>query len=228
MENQDHTSIAGLSDESLSLREEHQVSVVDRDQKLQFYFTRTLLQMNPGLGEKTHILVKDLVQSGLRPSEAYALLTIVYNPADVKGRGQGTRSKYFAMAVRERYENDLDKIRTNITTFRRFLAEVSEANETRDILKGEGYNITFHEALLYQEVGLDAEGYLGLAQDLKLKRMSNLQIIKVIRSAALQIKAGSTLSLESLVLHRESFGNDWDEDIEGELQREYESMRKGT
>lgn len=201
--------------------------VINREQKLELYYTKALLKLNPGLGEKTSMIVGDLMQCGLKPSEAYALITSVYSPRDLQGNGQATRAKYFGEAIIGRYGDELDKIRSNIATFRRFLAEVSEASNMRDTINGEGYTITFHDALLYQEIGLDAEKYLIFLQDLKSRNVSGLAIKMIIRQAALKVKKDSTLSLESLILNRERFGQEWEDDVtEEDLYREYDSMKK--
>ncbi len=199
-----------------------QIPAVNRELKLQLFYATSLLKVNPGLGKKTDILARDLVSSGLKPSEAVALIQAAYSPNYSSGRGQATRSKHFSQAIQERYGDELEKISSSITTFRRMLMDMTDASEMRDILKGEDYSITFHEAFMYHELGINGENYLAMAQELRKEGMTPLAIHRAIREAAIKVKKDPSLSLECLVLKRENFGEEWDTEREEHSLRDYE------
>lgn len=211
-------------DESVS--QSTTLSTIDKATNLQLFYATALLKMNPGMGRKSETLAKDLVNSGLKPSEAVAMIQTVYSPTHEKGGGQATRAKYFTEAFQERYCGELDKISGNITTFRRVLMDMSDASGMRDTLKGEGYNVTFHEALLYFELGMDAESYLSMAQELRQEDMSPRAIQRAIREAAMKVQRDPSLSLESLVLKREHFGAEWEDIAEEDVTLSYENIER--
>lgn len=187
--------------------------VVSEEKELQQRYVRALIRANPGLGEKSERIAQDLMQTGLSSTEAMMLINLVYAPAYIDGRGQGTRLKYFAKALQDRYGDCyLANIGQNEKVFRGFLAEIDEAVAMRDLINEElskQASISFDNALLLQEIGLSADAFLGYvhnyATDHKTDRLSAL--LRVIH-AARRIKGGALGSLESFLAEIPNTGED--------------------
>jgi len=172
---------------------------------LQQKYAAALIRAKPGLGDKAEKIAEDLVNVGLTPNESLMLVGLVYMPVDIQGRGQGTRLKYFAEALQERYgDHRLEKCGKSVALFRGLLAQINEAIEMRDLINGaldRRTSISFRDALRYQEIGLDADIFFGyvakLTSDLNLNETA---AVMKIRDASKRVENSKQIgSLEALL-----------------------------
>ena len=139
---------------------------LSRISSLERKYARTILALNPGLSTCAISAAKELVDAGLPPAAATMVIQTVYSPEDAQGRGQSTRIKYMVQAVQNRYKDRLEAVRNNMSVFRGLLAEIAQVVEMRDVLKGEDKTVSFEQAFMLNEAGLDEESTLALLSDL--------------------------------------------------------------
>jgi hypothetical protein len=162
---------------------------------LELRYSKALMKLDKGLGEKTAAIAHEFADSGLSPTIAGMLMQTVYAPTQPDGRGQATRVKWFMETVRRRYMDRLDKARNNITFLRTILSEMEEITLMRDTLCGEGASITFEQTFHLYELGYDAEAILGIIADLDTPT-KGAGIWRINRAVA-AVKSGRAYSLES-------------------------------
>ncbi len=176
-----------------------QIPALTQQSALERKLANRLLAMNPGLGPKSLEIANALADSGLSPSAASMLMLSVYATGDVAGRGQGTRLRWFMEAVQNRYSHKLDKIRNDPAAFRIFVADIEEVNEMRDTLNGEGITVSFQNAFLLWELGLNADTVMSTVADVCQHVPTPSLAAKFVVRAALMVKNKVCVSLESAI-----------------------------
>lgn len=172
---------------------------------MEMKIAKRLLEMNPGMGERSQQIAHDLCEAGLSATASVMLLNVVYSPDDAAGRGQAARVKHFKEAVMAHYGYRLDSIRHDVSRFRMFLADMEEMVEMRDILKGEGFSIAFSVAFMFWELGLDADAVMVLIDEY-LWQFSPQKAIVILTKAAMAVQAGRYMTLDA-ALERMTYGS---------------------
>lgn len=182
--------------------------------KLQTRLANKIMASHAGIGDKSLEIAQSLVELGLSPAMSSMLLDAVYRPTDALGRGQATRWKWFNAAVQRRYRDRLEKIRTNVLSFRNFLAEIDEFVDMRDTFKGEDYSFSYEQCFEFHELNLDAEHCLGILTNLTSAGYSKFQARFFLLSAVNSVKnrrcSDIQSAIESIIYSRES--NNYDRD----------------
>ena len=177
---------------------------------LQQQYIVALMKNKPGMdGKSTQLVTKDLINSGIQPTEALMLINLVYGGPNgsLTGKGQATRTKYFAEAVQEVWGDRLANASKNPALFRGLLAKINEATQLHDSISEENnpqssfpYSISFKESLLLQEAGVDTDYFLSLIEDLVSEYRISRPIAKVrIVEAAGKLKMYQAASLENIL-----------------------------
>jgi hypothetical protein len=158
---------------------------------LEIKYVKNILAADPGIGEKSLAIANSLADSGLSGPMAAMIIQAVYAPTTVDGRGQGTRIKWYVDAVRNRYGHKLDKIRTNVLSFRTFMADMEEVSQMRDELNGNGYSVSFEGAFLLWEIGEDVDS-IQTAIEAHLDHLRDYpgSCMKRVVEAAMEVKSG--------------------------------------
>jgi len=175
---------------------------------LQKKYVEALIKAKPGLGDKSQQIAFDLVNVGLTPNEVLMLINQVYSPSGLEGRGQGTRVKFFAEAVKKRYgDHRLEKCSYSPALFRGLIAQIGEAVEMRDTvndyLTGRT-SISFDDTLAYQEIGLGPEAILGYVERLVSESgVSETAAIMKIKDAARKVESQRIANLEAILFPSE-------------------------
>lgn len=141
------------------------------DVKFQKQYASFLVRKTPGFGLVSAECAKMLDDLGLHPSISNQIIHAIYEQqTDLTQMplGQGNRAKFFTPAlIRQIGENYLEKAGRDPSTLRRLLQEIEEMNDFRNTLKGEGYSITFEEAIFLNQFGIVAEEFLRIATDIE-------------------------------------------------------------
>lgn len=171
------------------------IPAVSHQKSLELRYSKALLKVDKGLGDKSMAIAQEFADSGVAPAVATMVIQAVYAPTHPEGRGQGTRLKWFMETVQRRYMDRLDKARNNIAYLRSILAEMEEITQMRDTLNGEGATVSFEQAFHLYELGYDAEAILGIVADLDC-RTPSMAMWRINRAVA-AVKSGRAYSLES-------------------------------
>ena len=186
---------------------ENEENTYEREIALQKKYVDALIKAKPGLGEKALAIAGDMINTGLSPNEAMALINLIYVPADLQGRGQATKLKHFSEALIKRYgESYLERIGRSPALFRGFLYQVGQAIEMRDEINQsrQGSSITFRDTLLFQELGLSAEVLDGYIYHLTSEEyISEVAALMRIKAAAVEVEKKNFATLEGILFRNE-------------------------
>ena len=177
---------------------------------LQQQYIVALMKSKPGMdGKSTQLVARDLVNSGLQPTEALMIINMVYGGpnGNLSGKGQATRTKYFSEAVQEVWGDRLANASQHPALFRGLLAKMNAATQLHDAVAEENnpqssfpYSISFKEALLLQDAGVDEDYFLSLVEDLVSEYRISRPAAKIrIVDAAGKIKMHEAASLENIL-----------------------------
>lgn len=176
------------------------------EQGLQKQYIQALIQRQPGLGDRCQEIAQSFIDSGLAPSEAYMIMDIVYAPSsgNMAGRGQGTRMKHFAEAIQNRYgETVLHNASQHIEKFRGLLEQIGQAVEMRDMLNGalNGSSLSFSNALLFQEIGLDYNALLDIIYEVVDRQQTSelSALVRVTNAAKKLSRTNNFCTLEGVL-----------------------------
>lgn len=170
-------------------------------------FVKRLTKINPGLSGKTienaSMLMAD---SGLEGLECLRLLEAVYRPNNEKGIGQSTRAKYFTEALRSRWGYRLEKAASSLPALKTLVGEVESLAVFRDTIREDlGFNISFLESMLLDEIGITPDSFMVMHHEAMQIRPSPIWGKKTILDAAKLVQSGKASTIEGaleFLLHK--------------------------
>lgn len=184
------------------------IPLKSEETRLEEKYTRALIKVNPGLGEKASQIAFALVDEGIPKAVSTAIINVVYAPNDKQGRGQTTRFQWLSKALARRREAEIASIRSDTTALRRLLIEIENVVDLRDTVLGEGLDMSFEEAYIVSEVGIDAEAFLGLIFHHAETSNPGLGCYRV-KKACRMVQEGKAISVEGALDELQHGKSNW-------------------
>jgi hypothetical protein len=164
---------------------------------------KRILVLHPGLigkGDKVSKAAAIIADSSLSPTATAMVLAAVYSTSDDKGRGQGTRARWFVEAVKNRYDRRLDRIRNDPKQLESFLYDMEAISDMRDNLNGEGFGCSFQAGFLLWEIGESCDSVMQLVAELYPSQVGYKgSAMAIIVRAAQLVKVGKFSELATAV-----------------------------
>lgn len=142
-----------------------------------------ILKACPGLGKKADEMAGVLAESGISRALGNMIVSAVYSP-DHAGRGQATKSHWFVAALKtSSYGNRLEYIGSNKNALQRFVAEMSEIDDSREALSTY-CAFSFADCFLLSEAGIGESEATAIMADCEADGKTTFQARRILMKAA--------------------------------------------